>query len=213
MCVLDAVSTTLVRSTARFGKKDMTETITAPGIAAGTWRIDPGHSEITFSVRHMMTTVRGGFTEFGGRIDIAEDPFASAAHAEITIASIDTRNAERDELIRSAQILDAANHPRITFTATGVSPGRTGRRARHPRYTVDGELTVRGITRPVSLLTEFHGAGVDHVGAVRAGFTASTRILRSDYGIEFNIPLQGDRLMLGDEIDVGLEIQAVLADS
>jgi polyisoprenoid-binding protein YceI len=195
------------------GKKAMTKTLTAPGIAAGTWRIDPGHSEITFSVRHMMTTVRGVFTEFGGRIDIADEPFASTAHAEIAIASIDTRNAERDELIRSAQILDAANHPRITFTATAVSGARTGRRARHPRYTVDGELTIRGVTRPISLLTEFHGAGVDQWGAVRAGFTASTRILRSDYGIEFNIPLQGDRLMLGDEIEVGLEIQAVLADS
>jgi polyisoprenoid-binding protein YceI len=197
----------------RFGKKDMTETITAPEITAGTWRIDPGHSEITFSVRHLMTTVRGVFTDFGGRIDIAEDVFASTAHAEIIIASIDTRNAERDELIRSSQILDAANHPNLTFTARSISPARTGRRARHPRYTVDGELTIRGVTRPVSLLTEFHGAGVDQWGGFRAGFTASTRILRSDYGIEFNIPLQGDRLVLGDEIEVGLEIQAVLAGS
>jgi polyisoprenoid-binding protein YceI len=191
----------------------MTQTITAPQIAAGIWRIDPGHSEITFSVRHMMTTVRGVFTEFAGHIEIAEDPFASAARAEIAIASIDTRNAERDELIRSAQILDAANHPHITFAATGVAPARTGRRARSTRYTVGGELTVRGVTRPIALLTEFHGAGVDQWGAVRAGFTASTRILRSDYGVEFNIPLQGDRLMLGDEIEIGLEIQAVLADS
>ncbi len=191
----------------------MTETITAPGIAAGTWRIDPGHSEITFGIRHMMTTVRGGFTEFGGRIDIARDSFASSAHAEISIASIDTRNTERDDLIRSSQILDAASHPYITFTATAVAPARTGRRARHPRYTVDGDLAIRGVTRPVSLLTEFHGAGVDQWGGVRAGFTASTRILRSDFGIEFNIPLQGDRLMLGDEIEVGLAIQAVFAES
>jgi polyisoprenoid-binding protein YceI len=197
----------------RFGKKDMTETISAPQITAGTWRIDPGHSEITFSVRHLMTTVRGVFTDFGGRIDIAEDAFASTAQAQVVIASIDTRNAERDELIRSSQILDAANHPHLGFTATSVSPARTGRRARHPRYTVEGELTIRGVTRPVSLLTEFHGAGVDQWGGFRAGFTASTRILRSDYGIEFNIPLQGDRLVLGDEIEVGLEIQAVLAGS
>src|SRR4051812_2360770 len=118
-----------------FGKKDMTETITASGIAAGTWRIDPGHSEITFSVRHMMTTVRGGFTEFGGRIDIAEDPFPSAAPAQIPIASIDTRNAERDELIRPPQTPDAATPPHTTSPPPAVSPGRTGRRARHPRYT------------------------------------------------------------------------------
>lgn len=189
----------------------MTETITAPEIATGTWRIDPGHSEITFSVRHLMTTVRGVFTEFGGQIDIADDAFASTAHAEVLIASIDTRNAERDELIRSSQILDASNHPTMTFTATGISPARTGRRARTLRYAVEGELTLRGITRPVSLLTEFHGAGRDQWGEIRAGFTASTRILRSDYGVEFNVPLQGDRLVLGDEIEVGLEIQAVLS--
>lgn len=187
----------------------MTETITAPGIAIGTWRIDPGHSEITFDVRHMMTTVRGVFTEFSGRIDIAEDAFASLVTAEVAIASIDTRNAERDELIRSSQILDAAGHPRMTFTATGVVPARRGRRARHPRYNVEGDLTIRGVTRPVVLLTEFHGAGVDQWGALRAGFIASTQILRSDYGIEFNVPLQGDRLVLGDEIEVGLAIQAV----
>lgn len=187
----------------------MTETITAPEITAGTWRIDPDHSEITFSLRHMMTTVRGVFTEFSGRIDIADDVFASTVVAEVVIASIDTRNAERDELIRSSRILDAANHPAMTFAATSVAPARTGRRARHPRYTVEGDLTIRGVTRPVSLLTEFHGAGTDQWGGLRAGFTASTRILRSDYGIEFNIPLQGDRLMLGDEIEIGLEIQAV----
>jgi polyisoprenoid-binding protein YceI len=191
----------------------MTDTITPLGITAGTWRIDPGHSEITFSVRHMMTTVRGVFTEFGGRIDIAEDAFASAAHGEVMIDSIDTRNAERDDLIRSARILDAENHPRMTFATSSVAPARTGRRARHPRYTVEGELTIRGVTRPVSLLTEFHGAGVDQWGGVRAGFTASTQILRSEYGIEFNIPLQGDRLVLGDEIEVGLQIQAVLVDA
>jgi polyisoprenoid-binding protein YceI len=190
----------------------MTETITAPEIAAGTWRVDPDHSEITFSVRHLMTTVRGVFTEFSGRIDIADDAFASTARGEVVIASIDTRNAERDELVRSSQILDAAHHPTMTFAVTSVSPARTGRRARHPRYTVEGELTIRGVTRPVSLLTEFHGAGVDQWGGLRAGFTATTRILRSDYGIEFNIPLQGDRLVLGDEIEVGLEIQAVLGD-
>lgn len=190
----------------------MTETITAPGIATGMWRIDPGHSEITFGVRHMMTIVHGAFTEFAGRIEIAEDPYASVASVEITINSIDTRNTERDDLIRSPQILDAANHPCMTFTSTAVSAARTGRRARDPRYTVEGDLTIRGITRPISLLTEFHGAGIDQWGGVRAGFTASTRILRSDYGIEFNIPLQGDRLVLGDEIEVGLAIQAVLAD-
>ncbi|MCO5999671.1 YceI family protein [Actinoallomurus rhizosphaericola] len=190
----------------------MTETAAPPGLTTGTWTIDPAHSEITFSIRHLMTTVRGSFTEFGGTIEIADDPFRSTATAEITIASIDTRNAERDAHVRSSEIMDVEHHPTMTFTATGVAPARTGRRARHPRYGVEGELTIRGITNPVRLLTEFHGTGVDPWGGLRAGFTASTRILRSEFGIQFNVPLQGDRLVLGDEIDIGLEIQAVLAD-
>ncbi|MCO5967328.1 YceI family protein [Actinoallomurus soli] len=190
----------------------MTETAAPPGLTTGTWTIDPAHSEITFSIRHLMTTVRGSFTEFGGTIEIADDPFRSTATAEIAIASIDTRNAERDAHVRSSEIMDVEHHPTMTFTATGVAPARTGRRARHPRYGVEGELTIRGITNPVRLLTEFHGTGVDPWGGLRAGFTASTRILRSEFGIQFNVPLQGDRLVLGDEIDIGLEIQAVLAD-
>ncbi|MEV0399225.1 YceI family protein [Actinoallomurus sp. NPDC050550] len=190
----------------------MTETAVHPGLTAGIWTIDPAHSEITFSVRHLMTTVRGSFTEFGGSIEIADDPFLSTATAEIAIESIDTRNAERDAHIRSSEIMDVANHPVMTFTANGVAPARTGRRARHPRYGVDGDLTIRGVTHPVHLITEFHGTGVDPWGGLRAGFTASTRILRSEFGIQFNVPLQGDRLVLGDEIEIGLEIQAVLAD-
>ncbi|MEV5753383.1 YceI family protein [Actinoallomurus sp. NPDC052308] len=190
----------------------MTETAAPPGLTTGTWTIDPAHSEITFSIRHLMTTVRGSFTDFGGTIEIADDPFLSTATAEIAIASIDTRNAERDAHVRSSEIMDVERHPTMTFTTTGVASARTGRRARHPRYGVDGELTIRGMTNSVRLLTEFHGTGVDPWGGMRAGFTASTRILRSDFGIQFNVPLQGDRLVLGDEIDIGLEIQAVLAD-
>jgi polyisoprenoid-binding protein YceI len=188
----------------------MTETMTAPGLVAGAWHIDPAHSEVTFNVRHMMTTVRGSFTEFRGILDISENVFDSVARAEITVASIDTRNAERDEHIRSSEIVDVATHPLMTFVTTSVAPARTGRRARRPRYTVHGDLTIRGVSRPVDLLTEFHGTSVDQWGGVRAGFTASAQILRSDFGVEFNIPLQGDRLLLGDEIQIGLEIQAVL---
>jgi polyisoprenoid-binding protein YceI len=160
-----------------------------------------------------MTAVSGSFTAFRGGIEIASDPFLSTAAVEIAIESIDTRNTERDAHVRSSEIMDVEHHPAMTFTATGVSPARTGRRARHPRYNVDGDLTIRGVTRPVRLLTEFHGTGVDPRGGLRAGFTASTRILRSDFGIRFNLPLQGDRVVLGDEIDIGLEIQAVLAES
>lgn len=180
-------------------------------LEAGRWTIDPVHSEITFTVRHLMTTVRGSFPDFGGEVVIGADPLDSTARAEVRMASIDTRHAERDEHVRSADFLDVARHPVMVFTGTGVEPATVGRRARSPRYHLAGDLTIKDVTRPVRLLTEFHGVGPDPWGGTRAGFTATAAISRRDFGIEFNVPLQGDRVMLGDEITIGLEIQAVLA--
>ncbi|MEV4674403.1 MULTISPECIES: YceI family protein [Actinomadura] len=180
-------------------------------LEAGRWSIDPVHSEITFTIRHLMTTVRGSFLDFGGEVVIGEDPLDSTARAEIRMGSIDTRSAERDEHVRSADFLDVQRHPVMMFTGTGIERATVGRRARSPRYHLDGELTIKDVTRPVRLLTEFHGVGADPWGGTRAGFTATAAISRRDFGIEFNVPLQGDRVMLGDEITIGLEIQAVLA--
>ncbi|TDD66669.1 polyisoprenoid-binding protein [Actinomadura darangshiensis] len=180
-------------------------------LEAGRWTIDPVHSEITFTIRHLMTTVRGSFPDFGGEVVIADDPLDSTARAEIRMGSIDTRSAERDEHVRSADFLNVRRHPVMMFTATGVERASIGRRARTPRYHLDGELTIKDVTRPVRLLTEFHGVGADPWGGVRAGFTATASISRRDFGIEFNVPLQGDRVMLGDEIAIALEIQAVFA--
>jgi polyisoprenoid-binding protein YceI len=181
----------------------------AAALAPGRWSIDPVHSEITFSIRHLMTTVRGTFPDFGGEVNIGEDPLDSSARAEIRMASIDTRSAERDEHVRSADFLDVRRHPVMTFRATGLERAAIGRRARQPRYHLDGELTVKDVTRPVRLLTEFHGVGPDPWGGTRAGFTATAAISRREFGIEFNVPLQGDKVMLGDTITIALEIQAV----
>ncbi|MFC5181208.1 YceI family protein [Actinomadura harenae] len=183
----------------------------APGLTSGRWTIDPAHSEITFTVRHLMTTVRGTFPEFAGEAHIADDPFASSARAEITLASLDTRNAERDAHVRSSDFLDVARHPVMTFASTGVERATVGRRARTPRFHVDGALGVRGVTRPVRMLSEYHGISEDPWGGMRAGFTATTEISRRDFGIEFNIPLQGDKVVLGDTIAIQLEIQLVKA--
>ncbi|MBE1537177.1 YceI family protein [Actinomadura algeriensis] len=180
-------------------------------LEAGRWTVDPVHSEITFTVRHLMTTVRGSFTDFGGEVEIGDDPFDSSARAEIRMASIDTRSEDRDAHVRSADFLDVDNHPVMTFSGHGVERAVIGRRARNPRYHVDGELTIKDVTRPVRLLTEFHGISPDPWGGTRAGFTATTSISRKDFGIEFNVPLQGDKVMLGDTIAIALEIQAVLA--
>lgn len=176
----------------------------------GTWRIDPAHSEIGFTVRHLINTVRGVFTDFRGDVLIADDPAVSRANAEIRMASIDTRNEERDAHVRSSEILDIENHPLMSFAGTGVSPARSGAHATEPRFYLNGILTIRGVSREARLLTEFHGTTYDPGWGTRAGFTASTTINRRDFGVQFNIPLQGDDVLLGDMVEIRLEIQAVL---
>ncbi|REE97607.1 YceI family protein [Thermomonospora umbrina] len=176
----------------------------APGLTTGTWTIDPAHSEVTFAIRHLMSKVRGVFTEFSGTVVIGEDVASSTATAEIAMASVDTRNADRDQHIRSSDILDIENHPQMTFRSTGL-------RAEGGDHLLDGELTIRGVTRPVTLEVEYNGVGDDPWGGFRAGFTAKTTVNRKDWGIEFNVPLAGEKALLGDKVDILLEIQAVRA--
>ncbi|GAA4239537.1 YceI family protein [Actinomadura meridiana] len=176
----------------------------APGLTAGTWNIDPAHSEVTFVIRHLMTKVRGTFTEFTGSVHIADELAQSTATAEIKVDSLDTRNADRDAHVRTSDVLDVENHPTMTFAATGV-------RADGGDYYLDGDLTIKGVTRPVSLEVEFNGVAEDPWGGTRAGFSASTTVNRKDWGIEFNVPLKGDKALLGDKVDLLLEVQAVRA--
>ncbi|MCW2900817.1 MAG: YceI family protein [Streptosporangiaceae bacterium] len=182
----------------------MTVSTVAPGLTAGTWTIDPAHSEVTFSIRHLMSKVRGSFTEFSGQVVVGEDVATSFATAEIQMASVDTRSADRDGHLKTGDIFDVENHPVMTFASKGA-------RADGGDYLVDGELTVKGVARPVTLKVEFNGVGGDPWGGTRAGFTASTTVNRKDFGLEFNVPLQGDKVMLGDKVDIQLEVQAVQA--
>jgi polyisoprenoid-binding protein YceI len=182
----------------------MTTPTTDLGLTTGTWNIDPAHSEVTFAIRHLMTKVRGSFTDFAGSVEVAEDLNATTAIAEIKLGSVDTRNADRDAHVRSAEILDVANHPVMTFATKGV-------RVDGGDYLVDGELTIKDVTRPVTLEVEFNGIGQDPWGGTRAGFAATTSISRKDFGIEFNVPLGGEKALLGDKVDIQLEIQAVRA--
>jgi polyisoprenoid-binding protein YceI len=174
-----------------------------PDLVAGTYTIDPAHSEVTFSIRHLMSKVRGSFTDFDGELSVADDLGVSTATASIRLASVDTRNADRDAHLRSAEIFDVERYPGMSFATTGV-------RAHGGRYLLDGELTIKDVTRPVTLEVEFNGIGTDPWGGTRAGFTATTGLSRKDFGIEFNVPLQGDKVLLGDRVDVHLEIQAIL---
>ncbi|WP_149260054.1 YceI family protein [Actinomadura sp. K4S16] len=182
----------------------MSITAVAPGLTAGTWNIDPAHSEVTFVIRHLMTKVRGTFTDFTGTVQIAEELAESTAVAEIQVASIDTRHADRDAHMRTAEVLDVEKYPTMTFATKGV-------REEDGEYLLDGDLTIKGVTRPVTLTVEFNGVGEDPWGGTRAGFSAGTTISRKDWGIEFNVPLKGDKALLGDKVEIQLEIQAVRA--
>jgi polyisoprenoid-binding protein YceI len=175
-----------------------------PGYTAGTWAIDPVHSEIGFSVRHMMVSkVRGRFTTFSGEIVTGADPLDSSVTAEIALDSIVTGQEQRDAHIRSADFFDVENHPTMTYRSTGVRHDGDG-------YVVDGQLTLRGVTRDVPLALELNGFGPDPYGGTRAGFTATAEISRSDFGVSYNAAIEGGGVVVGDKVTIQLEIEAVL---
>jgi polyisoprenoid-binding protein YceI len=177
-----------------------------PGYVAGTWAIDPVHSEVGFSARHFgVSKVRGRFVKFEGTIVTAEDPLASSVTASIDVTSINTNQEQRDAHIRSADFFDVENHPTITFTSTGL-------KADGGEYTLEGDLTIRGTTKPVALALELNGFGPDPYGGTRVGFTATTEVNRHDFGVSFNGPIPGvpGGVILGDKVNLTLEIEAVL---
>ncbi|MHB8467997.1 MAG: YceI family protein [Acidimicrobiales bacterium] len=181
-----------------------TATTTVPGYQAGTWTIDPVHSEVGFSVRHMMVSkVRGKFTGFTGTIATGDDPLESTVTAVVDLASIDTGNADRDNHIRSADFFDVEANQSMTYRSTGIRSDGDG-------YVLHGELTLKGVTRPVPLHLELGGFGPDPFGGVRAGFTATGEIRRSDFGVDFNAVLETGGVVVGDKVEVHLEIEAVL---
>ena len=183
----------------------MTAIAETTGLVAGTWNIDPTHSEVGFVVRHgMVSKVKGVFSKFDGAITVDEDPLRSRVEATIDASSIDTREPQRDAHLRSSDFFDVETHPEIRFVSTEVSPSGND-------YKVTGDLTIHGATRQVELALEFNGVAPDPWGGLRAGFSASTEISRADYGIEFNIPLDGGGVVVGDKIKIYLEIEAVLA--
>ncbi len=175
-----------------------------PGYVTGTWDIDPTHSTVGFSVRHMMVSkVRGYFRDFSGEIVTAGDPAQSSVTARINMDSIDTRQEQRDAHIRSADFFDVGNHTEMTFRSTKV-------RAVGADWTVVGDLTIKGITKPVELELELNGFGPDAYGGTRAGFSAKAVINRRDFGVDIDMPMDGGGVVVSDKINVELEIEAVL---
>jgi polyisoprenoid-binding protein YceI len=179
-------------------------TTSIPGYVAGAWDIDAAHSDVSFSVRHMMVSkVRGRFNGVSGRLVTGTELVDSSVTAEIDVNSFDTGNAQRDEHVRSADFLHAAQFPTMSYRSTNVR--RDG-----DDLVVDGELTLHGITRRVPRVVELTGFGPDPYGGTRLGLSATTRINRKDFGIDTELPLDGGGVVIGDTIQISLDIQAVL---
>jgi polyisoprenoid-binding protein YceI len=177
----------------------------ATAVPAGVWNIDTSHTTVNFSVRHMMVSkVRGKFATFGGTIVIAEDPTASTLEASVDMASVDTGDAGRDEHLRTSDFFDIQTHPTMTFTSTSIAPSGGD-------YELTGDLTIRGVTRPVTFALELGGVGTDPWGNTRAGFTATTTINRKDWGLEYNAVLEGGGVLIGEKVTIELDVEATLA--
>jgi polyisoprenoid-binding protein YceI len=186
-----------------------TDVVDIPSYIAGTWTIDPVHSSVGFVIRHLMISkVRGRFNTFDGEIVTAADPLQSGVTATIQLASVDTGSAQRDAHIRSADFFDVDTHPTMTYRSTAIRRDGDG-------FIMGGELTLKGITRSISLELEAHGFGPDPFRADpfaggRAGFTATAEINRMDFGVSYNGPIPGGGVGLGESVQIILEIQAIL---
>lgn len=171
---------------------------------AGTYVIDASHTEVSFVAKHLMVTkVRGRFTEFDGAVRIADDPMDSSVQVTIRSASIDSRSDDRDGHLRSPDFLDVEQHPTLGFASTAV---------RHDggnRFAVDGDLTIKDVTRPVTLAMELDGVVGDPWGGTRMAFSASTEIDREDWGLTWNVALDAGGVLVSRKVRIEIEGQAV----
>ena len=170
----------------------------------GTWVIDPTHTTIGFSARHaMVAKVRGNFAEFAGSFTLdGSNPAASRAELTVETASIDTRNADRDGHLKSADFLDVENFPKLTFTSTSVSGSGE-------KFTVTGDLTIHGVTKSVPVEFELLGVSTDPWGGIRIGFEGSTEISRKEFGLVWNAALETGGVLVGDTVKIELDVEAV----
>ncbi len=178
-------------------------TSTFDGLVAGTYAIDPSHSEVGFTVRHLVGKVRGQFREFEGTLVISEDPLQSSATASIDLSSVDTRNNDRDDHLRSGDFFSVETHPTMTFTSRSLR--RDG-----DTIIATGDLTIRETTKPLEIEVEFQGVGPDPWGGTRIGLEGTTTISRKDWGVDFDLPAAGELVVIGDKISIVLAVEAVL---
>jgi polyisoprenoid-binding protein YceI len=179
--------------------------LAAPAFAAPqAYEIDATHSRVEFTIRHIVSKVTGNFSSFKGTINYdAAAPAASSTNVEIDASTIDTNNDRRDNHLKSPDFFDVAKYPTLTFTSAKVIPGDEG------KFKVEGTLTMHGISKPVTLDAAFLGAGPGMDGAPRVGFEATTKVDRKDYGIVWNKALDQGGTLLGDDVTINLEIEAI----
>jgi len=182
-------------------------TASAPALTelTGTYTLDPAHTRIGFVARHaMVTKVRGSFDEFAGTAVLdGANPANSRVEVSIEAASIDTRNAQRDEHLRSNDFLAMQEYPKITFASTGV------RQAGESTFEVTGDLTIKGVTNEITIPFEFEGSAKDPFGNQRVGFEGSVTINRRDYGVTWNAALEGGGVLVSDKVTLEFEISAI----
>lgn len=182
----------------------MSATATAITPLTGTWAVDPTHSSVEFSVKHLgIATVKGVFREFAGTLEIGEDVAASRASGTVQVASVDTNEAQRDEHLRSPDFFDVATYPELTFASTAIRP------VDEDVFEIDGELTLHGVTKPMTLTAEVQGFEQDPWGNQRVGLEVTGQLKRSDYGMTFNQALGSGNVLVSDKVKLSLDISAV----
>ncbi|MDF2046850.1 YceI family protein, partial [Microbacterium sp. Kw_RZR3] len=176
-------------------------TLDIPGYKAGTWVLDPSHSEVTFTVRHMMISkVRGTFGMKSATLVAPENPLEATVEASVDVTSVDTKDEGRDQHLRSAEFFDTETYPTMDFRSTGV-------RVEDGDFLVDGELTIRGVSKPATFSIDFGGFGTDPWGNYKAGATAKTVINREDFGLTWNAALETGGVLVGKDVTIELDLQ------
>ncbi len=173
-------------------------------VPAGTWVIDPSHSEVGFTARHLLVSkVRGFFEKFSGTITVADEFTSSKVEATIDAASVNTRDENRDNHIRTNDFFGVEEFPTWKFSSTGL-------RSQGSDYALDGNLTIKGVTKPITLALEVLGVTKNPYGVNTASFSANTKVNRKDFGIEWNAPLEAGGFLVGDDVTLNLELEASL---
>jgi polyisoprenoid-binding protein YceI len=173
--------------------------------AAGTWALDVTHTAVEFEAKHLMIAkVKGRFAEFEGALTIADDPTQSSVSVTIKAASIDTRTEQRDDHLRSPDFLEVDKYPELTFVSTGVE------HEDGDDWLIHGDLTIHGVTRPVTLKTEYEGQTIDPWGGQRVAFSAETKIDREDWGLTWNQALEAGGWLVGKDLKLKIAVEAVL---